>query len=649
MNRLLAALLVCSAGCSQDGAGSSPIVTEPVWHLEVDNRLVDGEAGPAAVKYLEAFAGELGLSGEEEWQVLSVSRGGDGLAHVRVQETHRGVPVLGSEIAVHADQTTFIAWGGKVTRNLEGFEVEPAVTAAQATASFKEAHAAAAAIQEEIRYREEASRLAIQPRAGEGADLVWQLEVFNEAQPGVQPARWFILVDAASGELLQAWNGLATLEQASGPGGNPSVARSWSAQLDVEPKDGQYAMQTDRLETFDMNNGDGGLFDHWFGTNGELVVGPLDPIGDAAINDAHGHAEITLDMMRDWYGHNSIDDAGMRIVSRVHYGENYLNAFWDGKRMTYGDGEGSFHPFSTALDVVAHEINHGFTEKHSNLTYKNMSGALNESFSDVAGGLAEFYQDPKNGNLEVGEDITDGPGGGFRSMCAPTIDGYSIDHASDFEEGFYIGNLQTSGTDVHHASGVANKAFCLVAGRFLAAHEMTHAEVVRAVGAIWYLANAGYWTSDASFTQGCQGTVDAARALGLSSDDVVAVHQSWADVGVSCEGGPLVCNSDNTCNADAGESCFSCATDCGSCRDQCSFWKKAKCKIGIGDCSRCTEEEGCGDGVCGEDESDVSCARDCGCSAPGDSCGSVAPFGCYCDDACSANGDCCADADVCTQ
>jgi hypothetical protein len=53
----------------------------------------------------------------------------------------------------------------------------------------------------------------------------------------------------------------------------------------------------------------------------------------------------------------------------------------------------------------------------------------------------------------------------------------------------------------------------------------------------------------------------------------------------------------------------------------------------------------CGDGECTDGETDATCGQDCGCAA--DSCGSVAPFGCYCDATCSETGDCCADLGVC--
>ena len=52
-----------------------------------------------------------------------------------------------------------------------------------------------------------------------------------------------------------------------------------------------------------------------------------------------------------------IDDNGMTLWSRVHYDRRYNNAFWDGSKMTYGDGDGStFVPLSQDADVVAHEL-----------------------------------------------------------------------------------------------------------------------------------------------------------------------------------------------------------------------------------------------------------------------------------------------------
>src|SRR6185503_16199476 len=125
------------------------------------------------------------------------------------------------------------------------------------------------------------------------------------------------------------------------------------------------------------------------------------------------------------------DDAGFIIKSRVHFGNNFENAFWDGEQMTYGDGAGTFYALSGDVDVVAHEINHGYTEYHSNLIYDGEPGGMNESFSDVAGTIADWFYDPANGEFDIGTDIFIG-GGALRFMCNPTADGVSIDDYADY-------------------------------------------------------------------------------------------------------------------------------------------------------------------------------------------------------------------------
>jgi len=171
-------------------------------------------------------------------------------------------------------------------------------------------------------------------------------------------------------------NALDHLAEASGPGGNAKVARSWVNARSTSSRRRALRDETPRACRPTTSRGPPPA--------ARFVVGPLDNIGDAAINDAHGFAEQTLNMLRDWMGYNSIDNNGFAIKSRVHYSVGYENAFWDGSQMTYGDGATTFYPLSGAIDVVAHEIDHGFTSFHSNLTYSGMSGGMNESFSDIA-------------------------------------------------------------------------------------------------------------------------------------------------------------------------------------------------------------------------------------------------------------------------
>ena len=66
--------------------------------------------------------------------------------------------------------------------------------------------------------------------------------------------------------------------------------------------------------------------------------------------DAQYGAEKTFAYYKNVLGRNGIWNNGAGARSRVHYGNAYVNAFWDGTQMTYGDGSGNTHPL-TSIDV----------------------------------------------------------------------------------------------------------------------------------------------------------------------------------------------------------------------------------------------------------------------------------------------------------
>ncbi|NJM91149.1 MAG: hypothetical protein HC863_02530, partial [Myxococcales bacterium] len=422
-----------------------------------------------------------------------------------------------------------------MVQNLEGFDVEPSFAADAALTATKADYAKQAkTVIEPLRYARESKELVILPSSGHEARLAWHVVFFTELQAGIAPQLSNYFVDAKTGEIVKRWNGIHTLSQASGPGGNAKVSRTWTDALDVEPSGTQFMMDTARLRTLNMNNTT---------TTGTVVTGPLNPIGDAPINDAHGFAEVTLNMLTDWGGFNSIDNAGFKIVSRVHYSTNYENAFWDGAQMTYGDGATTFYPLSGDVDVVSHEIHHGFTTFHSDLVYSGQSGGMNESFSDIMGTAAEFYAEGLGADWDLGRDIFRG-NTALRFMCDPTADGRSIDNYADYVDGI----------DVHFSSGIMNKAFCRAARRLGSGSPTGDATVasVQKVAKAFYLANASYWTSGSTFAQGCQGTMDATTALTWTTEERDALRTSWVESGVYCDGlvEPIVC--DETFTTDSG-------------------------------------------------------------------------------------------------
>src|SRR5690606_25167276 len=223
------------------------------------------------------------------------------------------------------------------------------------------------------------------------------------------------------------------------------------------------------------------------------------------INDAQYFGGVIYDMYNDYIG---VPPLSFQLTMRVHYSNNYENAFWNGSSMTFGDGASYFYPL-VSLDVSSHEVSHGFTEQNSNLVYSGQSGGMNEAFSDMAGEAADFYMHGSN-DWAVGADIFKGSGA-LRYMNNPPADGSSIDHADDF----------TSSMDVHYSSGVYNKAFYLLA--------TTSGWNVPNAFRAFARANQNYWTASSTFDAGACGVEQAADDLGYDVADVTA---AFAAVGV---------------------------------------------------------------------------------------------------------------------
>lgn len=297
------------------------------------------------------------------------------------------------------------------------------------------------------------TRLAIDPQTGNQFYIV-------EARSFA--SRWFVWIDAASGRTL---NKYSAIETGSGIG-----VKGDTKTIDTTLSGSSYVMVAadGRQRTYDAKGAQtsrklpGTLFtdsdDLWD------LAGRTSPAHPAAV-DAHYYAGVTDDFYLGTYGRNSLDNAGMTMVSSVHYGNKYNNAFWNGSQMVYGDGDGTstFRELSGGLDVVAHELTHGVTEFTSNLVYQNESGALNEAFSDMMGNSAEFYAqtntlDPTvQPDWYIGEDVylgsTTVPG--FRNMSDPREDG-DPDHYSER----YTGTSDNGG--VHTNSGIPNHAYFLL-------------------------------------------------------------------------------------------------------------------------------------------------------------------------------------------
>jgi Zn-dependent metalloprotease len=252
--------------------------------------------------------------------------------------------------------------------------------------------------------------------------------------------------------------------------------------------------------------------------------------GDPAMDEAYDGLGTTYDFYWETLRRNSIDDQGMPLNGHVHYGSRFNNAFWDGQRMVFGDGDGVvFNRLTISLDIMGHELTHGVTEKEAQLIYQDQSGALNESVSDVYGSLVKQYhkgkQAAEDADWLIGEGIWADPGRGeaLRSMKEPGSAFEGDRQPAHMDD--YVNTIDDNG-GVHINSGIPNKAF------YLAATEMGGYAGERA-GFIWYATlRDPRLKPNASFRQFARLTAVNAEILFPGGREQQIVRDAWSEVGV---------------------------------------------------------------------------------------------------------------------
>jgi len=436
----------------------------------------------------------------------------DGQEKARFQQHYQGIPVWGHSVAAAVNKAgQYVDVAGTLVTDLplDLPSVKPAITAQQAAylsrgialddlISIKTDKVTADAIAAQVK---QTSLWVYVDDNGKPA-LVYQTNYLTSK--GQDPSRPFAIIDARSGKIIRQWDGI-NHANATGPGGNSKTGQyQYGTDYGYLEVDANCRMTNTNVDTINLNGATSGGSIHQFtcpNNTFKAINGAYSPL-----NDAHYFGGVVFNMYRSWFNVNPLNS---KLRMRVHYGSNYENAFWDGSQMTFGDGASRFYPL-VSLDVSAHEVSHGFTEFNSGLVYSGQSGGINEAFSDMAGEAAEYFMKGSNDWL-IGSDIFKSTGA-LRYMDDPTRDGRSIGHASNY----------TSGMDVHHSSGVFNKAFYLLANKA--------GWNTRKAFEIFTIANQLYWTASSSFNAAGDGVCKAAKDKNYSTADVKAAFDA---VGVS--------------------------------------------------------------------------------------------------------------------
>ncbi len=508
-NVLATAVALSLVATGAQAAGKIDLHKRDVTQLKRQYQTVAATRGVAAMTH-SRHAQFIGADANSRL-LMKRNRASHGVRNYRYDQTFRGVPVFGEGIVVSEDGAGNVRklFGNMVNGLAQDISsVTPKISKAQALIVGKRAgmgNRLAA-----LRTENESSDLVIFiDDAGRGR-LAYAVSYFADSVVGAAaPTRPIVIMDALTGRVIKQWENLQHALVGTGPGGNIKTGQyeygTDFGKLDVTQSGSTCTMSNANVKTVNLNGGTSGstAFSYSCPRNTvKSINGAYSPL-----NDAHFFGNVVFNMYQAYIAAPPLT---FQLQMRVHYSSNYENATWNGSAMTFGDGASTFYPL-VSLDVSAHEVSHGYTEQQSGLVYSGQSGGMNEAYSDMAGEAAEYFKDGTNDFL-VGAQIFKG-NGALRYMANPPQDGSSIGNASNY----------TNGMDVHHSSGVYNKAFYLLATK-------SGWDTKKAFQA-FARANRDYWTSSSTFNQGACGVQTAAGDLGFSVADVTA---AFASVGVSC-------------------------------------------------------------------------------------------------------------------
>ena len=417
-----------------------------------------------------------------------------GFAHTRLQQTQGGVPVFGGEAIVHLNEDGSLF---NITDDLvRGLDVDTS-NALPVEMALAVAIDASGRPESKLDHEPITQLVVFRDRLGND-HLAWSIQLEDEEGHGndKHAMRDVFMVDAHTGELITTWS---------------------------------------RLHSAALEDSDQVVYD--LGGKTRFNRAPVGDSSDADLNTTYNAIASTLSFLSTNYGRDSYDNAGKKVSSYGHYGRNYVNAYWDGRRLVFGDGDGSVSNYLGVLDVAAHEFGHAMTENEANLTYSYESGALNEAASDILAAAVEADVDGAvtQDTWDVGEDcwLSDPA---LRYMSHPSDDDSSRDHYS----ARYTGSSDNGG--VHWNSGIANHWFYLLSeggqhhdSAFASGTDVTGVGIDVAYD-VWYEALNNYMTSSTDFAGARTATESACTALGYTTE-CDSVSAAWAEVGVGSSGG----------------------------------------------------------------------------------------------------------------
>lgn len=537
--------------------------------------------GKQKASILQSFISAPGVAAGNGIKVKEISHSLDfkKTLHVRIQQMYAGHEVWGADAVVHIPQGEKLAQGKSFNSIMSAAAqrhttmngtIYQGLTADLGAAPAGLASGEQSAINSVISnwhskvgvkapVKDQQARLIVFMDAQSKAHWAYQVSFSADViKDGGLPAKPNYIVDATSHAVYAEWDDIKTSSVTDGEafgggfGGNEKMGKvsydglkldGHNSKLKIirNNEDKTCTLKNSEVTVKNSKTGDVMSYtckdtdvDHnevfWNGEE-DAVNGGYGPMNDALFGGA-----VIKNMYFNWYGVPVLTKNGEPMMLTMVVHARMDNAYWDGSKMTFGDGINMFYPL-TSLGIAAHEISHGFTQQHSNLAYYSQSGGMNEAYSDMAAQAAEYYAYNGKNSWQIGPEIFKNGDRALRYMDQPSKDcngkkpgsWCSIDDAGQYY----------SGLDVHYSSGVFNRAFYLMGSA--AGWDAKKAFDVMV------LANENYWTKTSTFEQGACGVLQATIDKGYELD---VVKKAFETVKVDTSACTLTPKADPDVDAD---------------------------------------------------------------------------------------------------
>lgn len=462
----------------------------------------DAGRARAALQFVAREGGVFRLrDAGEELQLANAFSDATGRHHYVFQQHVKGVPIRGAQLRAHFDaDDTLYAVSSDTLPSMDHVDIEAGISAEDALRIAREQFLETALEQQD-------ALLELRSLDDEH-HLVYVVDTMVNTVN-----RWQSIIDARGGKMLRHF---LAHQEGSVPGygidlgGKGHSFQAWERTGRYHLVDVTVPVHEGNEDPLTKTNEYGDSYVHdMLNTEGESsqTVASNSPKSgwDPVAVSALGNGQIAYRYFRDVHQRQGIDGRNASLLFAIHYGENYGNAFWNGKWMVFGDGGKTLSNLADCLDVVAHEMSHGVISTSARLEYENQSGALNESFADLFAVLID------DANWTLGEGCTNRAPGYIRNLADP---GQGLKHQpSHMSEYRHSANTKEGDWGgVHVNSGIPNRAAWLLA-EGLSKESLGNSIGRTMTGELYYRALTVYLSPYSQF-------IDLRRALLLATDDL---------------------------------------------------------------------------------------------------------------------------------